>query len=168
VPKTSNTSAFACVDDMPEAPLTLTLSPARGNSCSPGGRGGLPPGQLAGQVGRAGAAAARLPLLARDQPEHFELVPVRVLAIQAQAVAVVGLAAQGAGRRQRLAGAGQVPDGCQLPGGVVEADPLAAGRRAGLRADSAQAEVVAVVAAGGPHDDVLAARGPHEVETQQG
>ena len=67
------------------------------------------------------------PRLARDAPHDLELVAVGVGAVERLRHAVVRRAAERARLRQDLRGAGEVVDGRDLPGEVVQ--PGAARRR---------------------------------------
>ena len=87
------------------------------------------------------------PLVAGEHPHELELVAVGVGAVEALGGAVAGLAGVGAGVEQRLAGGGELVDGVELPGEVVEADGAAALGAAG-GADAEQAEVVVVARSG--------------------
>src|SRR2546423_1418273 len=85
--------------------------------------------QLTLQVEPAGAEPAALPFLPRHHPEDLELVAIGVLRVQAEAGAMIGLAGEGTGLDQGTAGAGEIGQALHLPRQVVQAYPLAAGRR---------------------------------------
>ena len=65
------------------------------------------------------------PRLARDAPHDLELVAVGVRAVERLAHAVVGRAAEGSLRLERLGGRGEIVDRRHLPGEVVQADRAA-------------------------------------------
>lgn len=98
----------------------------------------------------AGGQGVVVEPVGRDQPDDLELEPVRVLSVEALGGAVVGAADQGAGGGQSLGGDGELVEGVDLPGQVVEADGGSArGGAAGGPAELEQAEVVVVGGAGG-------------------
>ena len=70
---------------------------------------------------------------------------------------MTGLAGVGAGIEQRLTGRGELVDGVELPGEVVQADGAARPRPAG-RPDAEQAEVVVVAGAGQAQERGVGAR----------
>src|SRR5947209_7936040 len=71
--------------------------------------------QLAREVQAARAEAALVPLFLRQHPEHLELVAIGVFGVQAEAVAVVAFADQGAAGGEGFAGMGEVLNGGHLP-----------------------------------------------------
>src|SRR5205807_6890810 len=83
--------------------------------------------QLPFEIELACRETAFVPLFSGQHEKDLELVAVGVSGVQAQAVAVVGLANQVAAAEHRLSSFGQVLDRGDLPGGVVHADlaPLA-------------------------------------------
>ncbi len=97
----------------------------------------------------------RAPLVAGQHPHQFELVAVGIGAVDALGGAVAGFAGVGAGVEQGLAGGGELVDGVELPGQVVEADATASLGSAG-GADAEQAEVVVVARAGSRRNAALA------------
>ena len=87
------------------------------------------------------------PLVAREHPHELELVAVGVGAVDALGRAVTRLAGVGVSVEERSAGVGELVDGVELPGEVVEADRAASPGFVG-GADAEQAEVVVVLGAG--------------------
>src|SRR5687768_1829185 len=91
------------------------------------------------------AEAAALPFIAGNHPEHFELVAVRVLRVEAQAVAVVRLATERSRPAERITRPGEVGQSFDFPSQVVEADAVAAAGCRCLLTDTEETEVVMVV-----------------------
>jgi hypothetical protein len=86
------------------------------------------------------------PLVAGQHPHDLELVAVGVGAVQAQGGAVAGLAGERACLGEAAAGVGELIDGVELPGEVVEPDRAAALGATGAP-DAEQPEVVMVARA---------------------
>src|SRR5262245_7964396 len=122
--------------------------------------------ELALEVERPGAEAAPLPLLARQHPEDLELEAVGIRGVEAEAVAVIGGAAQRTGAREGLARRDQIVERRHLPGGVIEPDLGAAPARGAPVADAEQAEVVMVVAAVRAEEDRLRMRRLNDLEAE--
>src|SRR6185503_17884728 len=91
------------------------------------------------------------PRFARDAPHDLELVAVGIGTVERLGDAVVARATEGAGIAKLARGRGEVLDGRDLPGEVVQAD-RATRRTRRLRADREEAEIVVVVAVPGTHE----------------
>src|SRR5437764_298070 len=134
----------------PKPPIVRPSPASRGR---PRSRSWAPRRRLGAPLNRAAAElvlqiqrtrAGRLAV--GHRPEQLELQPVGILGVERQAGAVIGLADQRARLDESLAGAGQVGQLGDFPGGVIHAGHSLVGRPQARLLE--ETEVVVVAAAG--------------------
>src|ERR1700675_1327405 len=127
------------------------MSPPEIRSLAPSAAITRPPSRSPVPPARALSLGAARPrahrLTAGDRPEDLELQPVRVLGVERQAHAVIGLADERAGLGQPLARAHEVGELADLPRGVVHARHALVGPR-----DTGLLEKTKVMIVGGAGD----------------
>ena len=121
-------------------------------------RGCCPPRDLGVDVQRAILLTSGLPLVARNRPEHLKLVPVRILAVDAEAVSVIVLAHVTTRGHEPIASFLDLLDLSELPGHVVHPDVPAMRDSFRVSADAEETEIVVVVAPTGLHEYALRMR----------